>query len=111
MFAARAIKSELVVATLAGDLDASETTPLLDSRQQAGKPVGTQHGEMLWWLVELLVVVPVPLILMAHIGVLMVTAMNQTITDGGSPSNGKPPSNRYRANLTMMLQYTLWSLC
>ncbi|EGO00552.1 hypothetical protein SERLA73DRAFT_50249 [Serpula lacrymans var. lacrymans S7.3] len=54
----------------------SELPRLIDEREQ---------GAIGWWILQLLVVVPLPAILVFHISVILLAAMNQTLTDGSNP--------------------------
>ena len=38
-----------------------------------------------WWILQMILSVPVPVILLLHVVVIAVYATNQTIADGGSP--------------------------
>ncbi|KAG1719757.1 hypothetical protein EDB19DRAFT_2044953 [Suillus lakei] len=66
------------------DTEPTEITPLI---AQHGEPTpsGEEQGAIGWWIAQLLVVVPLPVILVSHIAVILVFAMNQTLTDGTSP--------------------------
>jgi hypothetical protein len=59
---------------------------LIEEHEQlvkAGEAEG--GGAMGWWIVQMILSVPVPAILLLHIVVIAVCSMNQAIADGGSP--------------------------
>ncbi|KAG6919588.1 hypothetical protein DXG01_004252 [Tephrocybe rancida] len=63
------------------DVEPSESTPLIShSSFRSTAAGGKQHSI---WFLQLALVVPVPVILISHIGVLLVGAMPQGIVDGG----------------------------
>ncbi|KAF5377616.1 hypothetical protein D9615_005103 [Tricholomella constricta] len=69
-----------------GDLEPTEVTPLIERQHFQSSSVGTPRGEGRRtgvWFIQLLLVVPIPVILVAHIGVLLIGAMPQGIADGG----------------------------
>ncbi|KAG1734465.1 hypothetical protein EDB19DRAFT_1854474 [Suillus lakei] len=66
------------------DTEPTEITPLIAQRGEP-MPSGEEQGAIGWWIAQLLVVVPLPVILVSHIAVILVFAMNQTLTDGTSP--------------------------
>ncbi|KAH7920604.1 hypothetical protein BV22DRAFT_1097866 [Leucogyrophana mollusca] len=65
------------------DAEPTEITPLVQ-RPHSPKPEGEEQGAIGWWLLQLLIVVPLPAILLFHVTVFLVNAMNQTLTDGNS---------------------------
>jgi hypothetical protein len=66
------------------ETEPTEVTPLI---AQHGQPAQSseEQGAIGWWIAQLLVVVPLPVILASHIAVIMLFAMNQTLIDGTSP--------------------------
>jgi hypothetical protein len=66
------------------ETEPTEVTPLI---AQHGQPARSseEQGAIGWWIAQLLVVVPLPVILASHIAVIMLFAMNQTLIDGTSP--------------------------
>lgn len=59
-----------------------------------------------WWIVQMLIVVPIPVMLVAHIGVILVDSMAQTLADGGSAALGSsPPPIRLSYNLVANYRY------
>jgi hypothetical protein len=82
--------------TLVETEPATETTPLMG---RSGRSEGmhshskTKGGEadsaIGWWLLQLAIVVPFPVILFAHIAVLLLPSLHQTLSDGSSPTIGK----------------------
>ncbi|KAG2339609.1 hypothetical protein BDR05DRAFT_938905 [Suillus weaverae] len=66
------------------ETEPTEITPLI---AQHGRPTpsGEEQGAIGWWIAQLLVVVPLPVILVSHIAVILLLAMNQTLIDGASP--------------------------
>jgi hypothetical protein len=72
----------------------TEVTPLLalTPHEQTGEGRSRQReveGAVGWWIVQMLLVVPFPVILMCHLGVLLLHALAQTLADGSSPAVGK----------------------
>ncbi|KAG0693423.1 hypothetical protein DFH29DRAFT_396814 [Suillus ampliporus] len=67
------------------ETEPTEITPLIAQRGEP-TPSGEEQGAIGWWIAQLLVVVPLPVILVSHIAVIVLFAMNQTLTDGASPS-------------------------
>lgn len=70
------------------DTEPTEITPLVAQRGEPTPP-GEEQGAIGWWIAQLLVVVPLPVILVSHIAVILLFAMNQTLTDGTSPYGGE----------------------
>lgn len=70
------------------DTEPTEITPLVAQRGEP-MPSGEEQGAIGWWIAQLLVVVPLPVILLSHIAVILLFAMNQTLTDGTSPYGGE----------------------
>lgn len=66
------------------ETEPTEITPLIAQHGQL-TPLGEEQGAIGWWIAQLLVVVPLPVILVSHIAVIVLFAMNQTLTDGNSP--------------------------
>lgn len=66
------------------ETEPTEITPLIAQHGQP-TPLGEEQGAIGWWIAQLLVVVPLPVILVSHIAVILLLAMNQTLTDGTSP--------------------------
>lgn len=72
------------------DHEPTETTPLV-SREPL--PPCQEQSVMGWWILQLLLVVPLPVILVSHIVVAILGATCQTLTDGNSPALSKSGSN------------------
>jgi hypothetical protein len=66
------------------ETEPTEVTPLIAQRGQPARS-SEEQGAIGWWIAQLLVVVPLPVILASHIAVIMLFAMNQTLIDGTSP--------------------------
>ncbi|KAG2158710.1 uncharacterized protein EDB93DRAFT_1290778, partial [Suillus bovinus] len=66
------------------ETEPTEITPLIAQHGQS-RPLGEEQGAIGWWIAQLLVVVPLPVILASHIAVIVLLATNQTLTDGTSP--------------------------
>jgi hypothetical protein len=73
------------------DTEATETTPLVS--RPLTPPPDKGQGAIGWWILQLLLVVPLPVILVFHISVMLLGAMNQTLTDGNSPVFSKSSLN------------------
>jgi hypothetical protein len=80
------------------ETDPTEITPLIQQRRlrwssvakkqrelEGGKEEGGAIG---WWILQLLIVVPFPVVLVSHVGVLMMGAVSQTLADGSVPAIG-----------------------
>ncbi|OAX36374.1 Zn-dependent exopeptidase [Rhizopogon vinicolor AM-OR11-026] len=66
------------------DAEPTEITPLVAQRSEPA-PSSKEQGAIGWWIVQLLLVVPLPVILASHIAIIVLFAVNQTLTDGNSP--------------------------
>ena len=64
-----------------------------------------EGGTIWWWILQLLIVMPFPMILVSHVGVLMVGAVSQTLTDGSTPIIGKDSLSRMHSFLHMPGEY------
>ena len=69
----------------------TETTPLVQ-RERLHPPSDEPQGASAWWILQLLLVVPFPVILAFHISVMSLAALDQTLTDGNSPALSKSTS-------------------
>jgi hypothetical protein len=74
----------------------TETTPLIAHRHIANDDTGevcstSNECTSGWWcwIVQLLLVVPIPVILVSHIAVFIMGALSQTLADGSSPIIGE----------------------
>ncbi|KII95471.1 hypothetical protein PLICRDRAFT_98578 [Plicaturopsis crispa FD-325 SS-3] len=67
------------------ETEPTEITPLVQQRRRVSKK--DQDGTIGWWILQMLVVVPVPAILIFHIGVFLLAALAQTLADGSSAVN------------------------
>ncbi|KAH7883336.1 hypothetical protein F5I97DRAFT_1904225 [Phlebopus sp. FC_14] len=63
----------------------TETTPLIQPQRGLTPKPTEEQGAIGWWILQLLVVVPFPTILVLHIAIMMIGAMNQALTDGNNP--------------------------
>ena len=77
------------------DPEPTETTPLVSREhlRPPTPPADEGHGAIGWWILQLLLVVPFPVILVFHISVTFLGAANQTLIDGNSPAFSKSPLN------------------
>jgi len=67
----------------------TETSPLLEIPAQAEPQSQVDDLPSLgWWIIQLLLVVPVPITLLVHILVLLVDSLSQTLSDGNNPIVG-----------------------
>ncbi|KIY73480.1 hypothetical protein CYLTODRAFT_434156 [Cylindrobasidium torrendii FP15055 ss-10] len=65
--------------------EADEHTPLIPrTRHDVTILHDEETGAIGWWILQMLLVVPIPIILIAHIAVLLVGALPQTLADGNS---------------------------
>ncbi|KAH0829068.1 hypothetical protein J3R83DRAFT_2526 [Lanmaoa asiatica] len=73
----------------------TETTPLVprEHLRPPTPPPSEGQGAVGWWILQLLLVVPLPVILLFHISVMLLGAMNHTLTDGNSPALSKSTLN------------------
>ncbi|KAF8552963.1 hypothetical protein OG21DRAFT_1442723 [Imleria badia] len=71
------------------DPEPTETTPLVPHQhlRTPTPPPDEGQGAIGWWILQLLLVVPLPAILVFHIAVMLLGATNQTLTDGNSPAS------------------------
>jgi hypothetical protein len=68
------------------ETEASETTPLL--RQRASQTSSPERGNDLWWIFQFIFSSTVPVLNLATIYSIWISAMPQTIPDGGSVGIG-----------------------
>lgn len=73
------------------DPEPTETTPLVlrEHLHPPPPPPSEGQGAIGWWILQLLLVVPLPVILVFHISVIVLGASNQTLTDGNSAASSK----------------------
>lgn len=81
------------------ETDPTEITPLIRQRSlrwSSAKGKGAENadgqedgGALIWWILQLVIIVPVPLILVSHIAVVLMGALCQTLADGSSPVVGE----------------------
>lgn len=77
------------------ETEPTENTPLIAQHRVAARSVappvsGKEEGGAIgWWVLQALLVIPVPVILVAHIGNLLMDAMAQTLADGSSAATGE----------------------
>ncbi|KAJ6525496.1 putative zinc metalloprotease [Mycena vulgaris] len=64
------------------DAEATEATPLIQSSPPARSK--EESGAIGWWILQLIIAVSVPVTLVAHIAVLLIAAMVQTLSEGSS---------------------------
>ena len=67
----------------------TEITPLIQHRRMKFKTDNSEDdtGTIGWWILQMLILVPFPVILMVQIAIMMLYSMNQTLTDGIPPSS------------------------
>jgi len=65
----------------------TERTPLIFSRRM-GSAHKEETGAVGWWILQLAIVIPIPVLLFSHVLLLFVQALNQTLTDGSNPVIG-----------------------
>lgn len=66
----------------------TETTPLLQQRHAHASATKEDGGAIGWWILQLLVVVPAPVILFCHISLILL-GNTQTLADGSSAVLGR----------------------
>lgn len=79
------------------ETDPTETTPLIGQRRLGWSSVKAEglddaedgSGALIWWILQLALIVPLPLILVSHIAVVSMGALCQTLADGSSPIIGE----------------------
>ncbi|KAG6382055.1 hypothetical protein JVT61DRAFT_692 [Boletus reticuloceps] len=69
------------------DPEPTETTPLVPREHSRIQSSDEGQGAIGWWILQFLLVVPLPVILVFHISITLLGAMNQTLTDGNSPAS------------------------
>jgi hypothetical protein len=69
--------------------------PASEQNRHANAQQGEEAAhEVGWWIGELLLLVPVPVMLVGHILVLVLDAMSQTLVDGGGVSGGESSTSQ-----------------
>jgi hypothetical protein len=84
------------------ETEPTEITPLIQQQQQQRRrssrsrsrsPTrgGTREkgGAIGWWILQFLIVVPFPVILLLHLGIILVASLSQTLADGSSAVIGE----------------------
>ncbi|KAJ8488101.1 hypothetical protein ONZ45_g14086 [Pleurotus djamor] len=68
------------------ETDPTEITPLIAQQRSAPRTSSDdeERGAIGWWIIQLLVVLPIPLILLSHLAVILLGALPQTLADGSS---------------------------
>ena len=93
----RLVRFDLPTATEEGEgpitavTEPTEATPLLrHHRAHRQLSLRNRSGKQaaVWWILQAVVAVPLPVILMIHIAVLLLAALPQTLSDGSSPVIG-----------------------
>lgn len=75
----------------------TEITPLLvqtggtNRQRQGGRGEEEEEEAVGWWILEMLIIVPFPVILLSHILVMVVDGMGQSVIDGGPVWVGQSP--------------------
>lgn len=87
------------------DTEPTENTPLIAQPT----PTDEEQGAIGWWIAQLLVVVPLPVILVSHIAIILLFAMNQTLTDGTSPYAGEYSNGSHDVLTLSDVLRSLWS--
>jgi hypothetical protein len=69
----------------------TEITPLMYQHRtnHAAKERSSDSDEVAWWIPQMLILVPLPVLLISQIGILLINAMSQTLVDGSSAVTGK----------------------
>jgi hypothetical protein len=81
------------------ETEPTEITPLMaqhrrnargewDEEPQKEEVERWSREEVGWWIAQMLVVVPVPVLLLSQVAMLLLNSMSQTLVDGGSAANG-----------------------
>jgi hypothetical protein len=71
------------------EITPTEHTPLIPQRLSSQPAVrGEDENSIGWWIIQLLVAVPIPLILLLHITLLLLNATCQSLADGSSATFG-----------------------
>ncbi|KAG1716468.1 hypothetical protein ID866_672 [Astraeus odoratus] len=66
--------------------ESTETTPLLGGNHGGPRILRREEqGAIGWWILQLLVAVPFPVILFFHVAIMVLSGQNQTLTDGIDP--------------------------
>lgn len=91
----------------------TEQTPLIQRQRLRPSLKSDEGGAIGWWILQVAVMVPVPVILVLHITVLLLASLSQTLADGSSPVIGAFPLLvlLYLFSLKqegMLSQYSLW---
>lgn len=69
------------------ETEPTEITPLIVQRPPDHKE-GEVPGAVGWWIAQVLIAVPIPIILLSHVGILLLDGLSQTLADGSSAALG-----------------------
>jgi hypothetical protein len=78
------------------ETEPTETTPLISQQREVpgterNNKDGEIEGAIGWWIVQALVEIPLPVILLAHLDLILFGALPQTLADGSNPVVGMSP--------------------
>lgn len=93
LFTGKESRSSAQISPTSTSSELVETSPLLGKSAQAVlQPSQTvnidERSSYGWWIIQLLLVVPVPITLLTHILLLLVDSLSQTLSDGNNPVIG-----------------------
>jgi hypothetical protein len=89
------------------ETEPTEITPLMHQHRRSShsrSPGGRRQeegGAIGWWILQLLIVIPFPVILASHMGTLLMASLSQTLADGSSAVIGESKTSaltRYYPN-------------
>jgi hypothetical protein len=95
---ARDVEGEEIRVDGVVETEPTEITPLIAQQERNRSPSvhangsdaeGAEKDEVLWWMFQMLLVVPLPVLLVSQLGTLLMAASGQTLVDGNSPVSGK----------------------
>ncbi|KAJ8697185.1 hypothetical protein PTI98_006984 [Pleurotus ostreatus] len=78
------------------ETEPTEITPLVAQQRARSRTPHSddlkseENGAVGWWILQFLAVVPLPVILFSHIGIILLGALPQTLADGSSATVGIP---------------------
>jgi hypothetical protein len=92
-FTGKESRSSAEISPTSNSSELAETSPPLEKSAQA-VPQSSQtvnldeRSSFGWWIIQLLLVIPVPITLLTHILLLLVDSLSQTLSDGNNPVIG-----------------------
>jgi hypothetical protein len=73
------------------ETEPTEITPLIQQHRAHRRPSmrnREEEGAFVWWILQAVTSVPLPVILLVHVAIILLGALPQTLADGSSPIIG-----------------------